>query len=136
MHSPLVQSFAAAQPLPSAQGPQTPPQSTSVSSPFLAPSLHVGAGPDVVVVVVEVVVPPPAVSDEPELPHPSAVAAEATTSRSTQRSLITSSDPLRARALPLAPSGRARPRIVAARGAAVNDGAPVLSAKTTKPRLA
>src|SRR5690349_21829911 len=35
-HTRLVQSFAVAQPFPSAHGGQWPPQSTSVSSPFLS----------------------------------------------------------------------------------------------------
>jgi hypothetical protein len=42
--TPLAQSVAARQPRPSAQrGQVPPPQSTSVSAPFLTPSMHEGA---------------------------------------------------------------------------------------------
>ncbi len=42
LHGPLAQSVSPPQTLPGAQvAPQFPPQSTSVSAPFLTPSLHV-----------------------------------------------------------------------------------------------
>ncbi|MFT3776516.1 MAG: hypothetical protein QM820_65075 [Minicystis sp.] len=40
---PVVQSASAAQPSPTEQGPQRPPQSTSVSSPFSVWSAQLGA---------------------------------------------------------------------------------------------
>jgi hypothetical protein len=71
MQAPEAQSVLPSQALPISQWTQVgPPQSTSVSAPFFAPSLQVGAFPPVPVVVVVLVVPAPPlpVVDAPPLP--------------------------------------------------------------------